>query len=111
MAEITRDPYVFTIDAEHLRVSVAGVEVACAALSQVTCEDGRHYVILPELLMNANFSPEEWDVLNNRVSEPPAAEPVVEQAVVDVPSEEPVAEEAPEVVAPAATSRRGRRRF
>ena len=66
MAEVTREPYVFSVEGEYLRVSVDGVEVDCASLSQVSCEEGRHYVILPALLMNANFSAEEWDALNGR---------------------------------------------
>ncbi len=78
MAEIVREPYVFCIEGEYLRVFMDGVEVDCAALSQVSCEEERHYVILPTLLMNANFSAEEWDALNGRS---PAA---VEEASVAV---------------------------
>jgi len=78
MAEIVREPYVFCIEGESLRVFRDGVEVDCAALSQVSCEAERHYVILPALLMNANFSAEEWDALNGRT---PAA---VEEASVPV---------------------------
>ena len=78
MAEIVREPYVFCIEGEHLRVFKDGVEVDGAPLSQVSCEEERHYVIFAALLMNANFSAEEWDARNGRS---PAA---VEEASVAV---------------------------
>jgi hypothetical protein len=78
MAEIVREPYVFCIEGEHLRVFKDGVEIEGVHLSQVSCEEGRHYVVFAVLLMNASFSAEEWDALNGRS---PAA---VEEASVAV---------------------------
>jgi hypothetical protein len=106
MAEITREPYVFSVDGEYLHVFKDGAEVDCVALSRASCEEDRHYIILPTLLMNANFSAAEWNVLNGSAVET-FAEEVAETASETVAEEAPVAE----VAAPAATSRRGRRRF
>jgi hypothetical protein len=97
MAEVTREPYVFSVEGNHLRVFKDGIEVDGTLLSQASCEEGRHYVIFPALLMNANFSQEEWDSLQgvSAVEEAPVEVPVAEEA------------EATPVVAP---TRRGRRR-
>ena len=113
MAEVTREPYVFSIEGECLRVSVGAVEVARAALSQASCEEGRYYVIFTTLLMNANFSAEEWDVLNGRALaavEEVAPEVVeqVEEAISEV--VEPVVAEESVVVTPVAPTALKRRR-
>ena len=105
MAEITREPYVFSVDGEYLHVFKDGAEVDCVALSRASCEEDRHYIILPTLLMNANFSEAEWNVLNGSAVETFAEE------VAETPAEAPVEAPVAEVAAPAATSRRGRRRF
>lgn len=113
MAEVTREPYVFSIEGEYLRVFVDAVEVDRAALSQASCEEGRYYIILGALLMNANFSAEEWDVLNGRVLA--AVEEVLPEAVEQVEEAlpevvEPVAEEEPVLATPVAPTGFKRRR-
>jgi hypothetical protein len=111
MAEVTREPYAFSVEGDHLRLFKDGIEVDRTLLSQVSCEEGRHYAIFPALLMNANFSQEEWDSLQgiSSVVEEVVAETASETVAEETPVvEQPVAEEVTPVVAP--VSRRGRRR-
>lgn len=77
MTDVVRDPYTFSVEDARLVVRVEGAVAGTADISTAHEVDGRFNLVVPALLMNANFSSDEWAALCGTA---PVAEVVDEPA-------------------------------